>query len=86
MMAALFYFLVLRPQQRQQQQQRAMLDNLKEKDRVLTAGGMYGVVTHVQRDADAVTIRVDEATGTKIRVALSAISRVVVDDDKSANK
>ena len=40
--------------------------NLKENDRVVTIGGIYGVVTNVQRDAERVTIRVDEATGTKL--------------------
>lgn len=74
------YFLLWRPEQRKRQESRSMLDNLKEKDRVVTIGGIHGVVTNVQRDADLVTIRVDESTGTKIRVNTGAISRVVVDD------
>ena len=41
--------------------------NLKENDRVVTIGGIYGVVTNVQRDAERVTIRVDESTGTKLQ-------------------
>ena len=77
----LFYFLVLRPQKAKDQQFRSMVDNLKEKDRVVTIGGIHGVVTNVQRDAGIVTIRVDESTGTKIRVGTSAIAKVVVDDE-----
>jgi preprotein translocase subunit YajC len=76
---ALFYFLILRPQKAKDQQFRSMVAQLKEKDRVITIGGIHGVVTGVQRDADLVTIRVDEATGTKIRVGTSAIAKVVVD-------
>ena len=79
----LFYFLILRPQKKKEQDMRTMVDNLKEKDRVVTIGGIHGVVTNVQRDQDLVAIRVDEATGAKIRVGTSAIARVVVDDDKT---
>ena len=58
------------------------IENLKEKDRVVTVGGIHGVVTNVQRDAELVTLRVDESTGAKIRVGVSAISKVVVEEDK----
>jgi preprotein translocase subunit YajC len=81
---ALFYFMVLRPQRSKEQQFRSMIERLKEKDRVVTIGGIHGVVTQVQRDAETVTIRVDEATGTKLRVGVSAISRVLTDEDKAA--
>ena len=43
----LFYFLILRPQKAKDQQFRSMVDNLKEKDRVVTIGGIHGVVTNV---------------------------------------
>jgi preprotein translocase subunit YajC len=79
----LFYFLILRPQRTKDQQFRAMVENLKEKDRVVTIGGIHGVVTGVQRDAGMVTIRVDEATGAKIRVGASAIAKVMVDEEKA---
>jgi len=79
----LFYFMILRPQRNKEKTFRSMIDNLKEKDRVVTIGGIHGVVTNVQRDADLVTIRVDESSGTKIRVGTSAITRVVTDEEKS---
>jgi preprotein translocase subunit YajC len=62
---------------------RNLIANLKEKDRVVTIGGIHGVVTNVQRDREEVTIRVDESTGAKLRMSLSAIARVVVNEDKS---
>ena len=86
MMLGLFYFLILRPQQSKESQFRSMLDGLKEKDRVVTIGGILGVVTNVQRDRDEVTLRIDEATGAKIRVGTSAIARVVTDDDRNGDK
>jgi preprotein translocase subunit YajC len=80
----LFYFMLIRPQKRKEQELRQMVHNLKENDRVVTIGGIYGVVTNVQRDADRVTIRVDEGTGTKLRVNMSAIARVLTGDDQEA--
>ncbi|MCG8448516.1 MAG: preprotein translocase subunit YajC [Pirellulales bacterium] len=80
---ALFYFMILRPQKNKEQSFRTMVDNLKEKDRIVTIGGIHGVVTNVQRDRDEVTVRVDESTGTKIRIGTSAIARVVTDEDKN---
>lgn len=79
-----FYFLILKPQKNKEQQLRQMIANLKEKDRVVTIGGIHGVVTNVQRDRDEVTLRVDEANGTKVRVSASAIARVVTDENKPA--
>ena len=78
----LFYFMILRPQKNKEQEFRKMVDDLKEKDRIVTIGGIHGVVTNVQRDRDEVTVRVDESTGTKLRIGTSAIARVVTDDDK----
>jgi preprotein translocase subunit YajC len=77
----LFYFMLIRPQKRKEQALRAMVNNIKENDRVVTIGGIHGVVTNVQRDADRVTIRVDESTGAKLRVNMSAVARVLTGDD-----
>ena len=75
-----FWFLLIRPQQRERAKMSQMLAALKKNDRVVTMGGIYGVVTNVHREADEVTIKVDEATGTKIRVTLGAVARVLVDE------
>jgi preprotein translocase subunit YajC len=77
----LFYFMLLRPQKRKEQEFREMVRNVKENDRVVTIGGIHGVVTNVQRDAERVTIRVDEATGAKLRINMSAIARVLTGED-----
>jgi preprotein translocase subunit YajC len=79
LIALLFWFLFLRPQRKEQQQRQSMISNMKKNDRVVTVGGIYGVVTNVHREADEVTIKVDEATNTKLRVTLGSISRVMGD-------
>ena len=75
----LFYFLLIRPQRREQAKRQAMLSAVKKNDRVITTGGIYGVVTNVHREADEVTIKVDETTNTKLRLTLGSISRVLGD-------
>jgi preprotein translocase subunit YajC len=84
----LFYFLLIRPQRREQARRQEMLSAVKKNDRVITAGGIYGVVTNVHREADEVTIKVDEATNTKLRVTLSSIARIMGDEpsEDSASK
>lgn len=79
----LFYFLLIVPQRREQSRRNQMLGALKKNDRVLTSGGMYGVVTNVDREADQVTLRVDEDNNTRIRVTLAAIARVMGDEKES---
>ena len=76
----LYYFLIIRPERRKQSGHRAQLESLKKNDRVVTIGGIYGVVMSVQRDADEVSLKVDEATNTKIRVTLGSIARVIGDE------
>jgi preprotein translocase subunit YajC len=81
---ALFYFMMIRPQKRKEQELRDQVSNLKENDRVVTIGGIYGVVTNVQRDAQRVTIRIDESTGTKLRLNMSAIARVLTAEEQES--
>ncbi len=78
----LFYFIVLRPQKRKEQDLRDMVRNVKENDRVVTIGGIYGVVTNVQREVDRVTVRVDESNGTKLKLNMSAIARVLTGEEE----
>jgi len=75
------YFLFIRPMKQKEQEARNMVQNLKENDRVVTIGGIHGVVTNVQREAERVTIRVDETTGAKLKLNISAIARVVKADE-----
>lgn len=82
----LYIFMVQRPQRREQESRQRMLANLKKNDRVLTTGGIYGVVTNVQPDAQEVTIRVDETSNTKLRMTLSAIARVLSDETEGSGE
>ena len=82
----LFYFLMIRPQRRQKQQQKDMLGAMKKNDRVVTIGGIKGTIANIQREADEVTLKIDESSGAKIRVQISAIARVITDGDDGEKK
>ncbi len=74
------YFLFVVPQRSKDKKFQELVNGLKENDRIVTTGGIYGVVTNVQRDQGRLTLRVDESNGTKIKVALWAIDSVVTDE------
>ena len=83
---ALFYFLIMRPERRKQADHKSLLESLKKNDRVVTIGGIYGVVANVQRDDDRVTLKVDEANNTKLDVTFSSIARVLVEQTEAEAK
>ena len=77
----LFWFLIIRPQRREAAKRQQMISAIKKNDRVVTIGGIHGVVTNVLPEKGKVIIRVDETTNTKLEMAQSAIARVVIDSD-----
>jgi preprotein translocase subunit YajC len=66
----IFYFLLILPAQRRQKKTSEMLKALKNGDKVITSGGLYGTI--VGLEGDAVQLRVAEQV--KLKVARSAIS------------
>jgi preprotein translocase subunit YajC len=84
--AVLFYLLIIRPESRKRADMKAMLQNLKKNDRVVTIGGIYGTVVNAPKDLDEVTIKVDESTNTKLRMLRSAIARVLPSDSTAPAK
>ncbi|MCA9214807.1 MAG: preprotein translocase subunit YajC [Planctomycetales bacterium] len=81
----LAYLMLIKPERAKRAEVQKMLDGLSKNTRVVTIGGIYGTVVNVQKDSDEVTIRVDESTNTKIRVARSAISKVIVESSDTSS-
>jgi preprotein translocase subunit YajC len=69
-----FYFLLIRPQQRKMREHREMLGGVKRGDRVVTGGGIIGLVTKVIGDNE---LQVEIADGVRVRVAKSTISSIL---------
>ncbi|MCL2070499.1 MAG: preprotein translocase subunit YajC [Treponema sp.] len=69
---AIFYFLVLRPQSKRNKETQNMLSALKKGDRVVTIGGIHGVIQTVREST--LILKVDE--NTKLELNRSAIASV----------
>ncbi len=54
----IFYFLVIAPQRKKQKELKAMLDNIKKNDEVVTSSGIHGTVVIVKEKT--VVVRVDD--------------------------
>jgi preprotein translocase subunit YajC len=67
-----FYFLLIRPQQRRQKQLQETISNLKIGDRVVTTGGVIGVITTV-RDTSFLIRSADKSI---LEIARSAVAGV----------
>jgi preprotein translocase subunit YajC len=72
-LGVMFYFLLIRPQQKQRREHEQLLKNIRSGDRVLTTGGIYGIVTNVKDKSLMVKI----ADNVKVELAKSAVSAVV---------
>jgi len=71
--AAIFYFLLIRPQQKQMKETKKMLEALKPGDKVITRGGMIGVITSLKEDE----VEVEISKGVKSVFTRSAIGAVM---------
>ncbi len=74
-MFGIIYFVMIRPQSRERKKRDQMLSLMKKNDKVVTIGGIIGIVTAV-RD-DEITLKVDESSNTKITFSKAAIQRVL---------
>ncbi len=79
-MAAIFYFLILRPQQRAKRAKAELMTALTEGSEILTVGGIYGTVIELRDEdmdleiAEGVVMRID-------RRALASVIPVATDDE-----
>src|ERR1700722_19742347 len=62
---------------KQRREAQDMLAKLKKNDKVYTSAGIVGIVVAIKENEDELTLRVDETTGSRIRVLRSSIARVV---------
>lgn len=73
----IFYFLLIRPQQIQQKKRREMLASLKKGDRVISIGGIYGMIKEIKDDI--VVLRI--ADNVNIKIARAGIDRILTDEE-----
>ena len=82
----LFYFIVIAPEKRKKSEVAKMMETLKKNDRVVTIGGIHGIIAAVTDDSDVVTLKIDENGSTRVKVNRSAIARIVEPTQPESSK
>jgi preprotein translocase subunit YajC len=69
---SIFYFLIMRPQQKKQKKHEMEISNLKPNDKIITMGGIYGIVKKTKKDRLIVEI----SNNIEIEVMLESVNLV----------
>lgn len=70
-----FYFLLIRPQQTRAKEMKKMISELRRGDKVVTAGGIVGVVQRVKEGSDEVEVEI--APNVRVSIVRDTIGSVV---------
>jgi preprotein translocase subunit YajC len=71
---AVFYFLIIRPQQKRAKEHREALAAIRRNDRIVTTGGLVGIVTKVTEGDDMLTVEI--APGVRVQVVRTMVAEV----------
>jgi preprotein translocase subunit YajC len=74
---ALFWFFAIRPQRARAREQQELIASLEPGDEIVTAGGLYGVITEV----DGEVLHVEIAEGLVVRTARNAVAGIVEEEE-----
>jgi len=69
-----FYFLLIRPQQKKMKEHKAMLDAVRRGDRIVTNGGIVGLVTKAPEGRE---LTVEIADNVRVQVMRDMIASVI---------
>jgi preprotein translocase subunit YajC len=79
-----FYFLLIRPQQAQQKKLKARLSAIKRGDKVVTAGGIVGLVKKAAENASEVEVEI--APNVTVSIVRSTITTVLAPEAANDKK
>jgi preprotein translocase subunit YajC len=69
----IFYFMIIRPQQKRAKERDKLLSNLEKGDKVVTNGGIHGVIAGLEEKTALLMI----SENVKIKIDRSAITTVL---------
>ncbi len=70
LMFIMFYFLIIRPQQKRAKSQQSMLSDLKRGDKIITIGGIFGVIEAL--DEKSIVIKTE--SGSLLRLVRGGVA------------
>ncbi|NQS97444.1 MAG: preprotein translocase subunit YajC [candidate division Zixibacteria bacterium] len=80
----IFYFLLIRPQAKRQKQHQQMLRQLRKGDKIVTSGGVHGVIVGIKENSNVLTVKI--ADKVRVEVERSSITRVILGDSEDDAK
>ena len=80
---ALFYVIVMVPEKRKKAEESMRLSAIKKNDRIVTIGGIHGVVASVG-DAETITIRLDESGTSRMKIDRKAVARILTETSETS--
>ena len=81
LMFVVIYFFMIRPQQKRQKEIKKFRDSIKNGDKVITAGGIYGKV----KDVKETTITLEIADNVRITIDKNSVYANAIDSNAEAN-
>ena len=83
LMVAVLYFVLIMPQQRKQKKWQAMLGELKTGDKVVTSGGLHGIIVALKDEYVHLRVPPDNL---RLEVTRGSIVSVTTQDDVATTK
>tara|TARA_B100001094_G_C17631511_1_gene530663 strand:- start:5 stop:355 length:351 start_codon:yes stop_codon:yes gene_type:complete len=77
-----FYFLLIRPQQKRMKEHQLMLNSVRRGDKIVTNGGIIGLVTKVLEDEQELQVEISE--NVRVKVKRDMLSSVIGKSDAGA--
>ncbi len=76
----IFYFMIIRPQQKRSKEREKMLSNIKKGDKIVTSGGMHGVIAGI----DEKTVLIQVSDNVKLKFERSAVASITASKDSNS--
>jgi len=83
LLIAVFWFVLIMPQQRKQKKWQAMLGQLKTGDKVVTSGGLHGIIVALKDDYIHLRVPPDNL---RLEVTRGSIVSVTTQDEAATTK
>lgn len=80
----IFYFLIIRPQSKKMKEHQALVNGLKNGNKVITSGGIIGVVKNVLTKENQVEVEIAE--GVIVKILKNHVADLVKDESKTESK
>ena len=78
----IIYFLMIRPQAKRQKEKQNMLLALKKGDKVITIGGIHGVVSGMKNQGKLIVLKIDKNLNINInRSSISGLADGKIEED-----